>query len=187
MNISNMAVLVDSEGKPHFKYIMEGANLFFKYEHLSSPLSWLSTHHPYQLVLFDIIPTFADIIVVFILFAAKLDLILVSVTLVSPCIYRTGTLALTHGDRQYVWYDDVVATHDAVLVCRPGLRTLIITRSKFPTAGHKVGKWLGDNLSTWELYRISITGVLSMATLFQVPMVGSDICGFGEYMNVSLS
>jgi glutamate dehydrogenase len=29
VNISNVASLVDSEGKPHFKYIVEGANLFF--------------------------------------------------------------------------------------------------------------------------------------------------------------
>ncbi|KIM52317.1 hypothetical protein SCLCIDRAFT_32751 [Scleroderma citrinum Foug A] len=29
VNISNVAGLVDSEGKPHFKYIVEGANLFF--------------------------------------------------------------------------------------------------------------------------------------------------------------
>jgi len=80
-----------------------------------------------------------------------------------------------------------VATHDALLARRPGLRTLVITRSAFPGAGNKVGKWLGDNLSTWEHYRISIAGMPNMATLFQVPMVGSDICGCGEYMNVSLS
>ena len=29
VNVSNIAALVDSEGKPHFKYIVEGANLFF--------------------------------------------------------------------------------------------------------------------------------------------------------------
>ncbi|KAF8645148.1 hypothetical protein AX16_007976 [Volvariella volvacea WC 439] len=29
VNISNMAALIDSDGKPHFKYIVEGANLFF--------------------------------------------------------------------------------------------------------------------------------------------------------------
>jgi glutamate dehydrogenase len=29
VNISNVAALVDSEGKPHFKHIVEGANLFF--------------------------------------------------------------------------------------------------------------------------------------------------------------
>ncbi|KAF7975316.1 hypothetical protein HWV62_9737 [Athelia sp. TMB] len=28
VNISNMAALIDTEGKPHFKYIVEGANLF---------------------------------------------------------------------------------------------------------------------------------------------------------------
>ena len=28
INISNVAALVDHEGKPHFKYIVEGANLF---------------------------------------------------------------------------------------------------------------------------------------------------------------
>ncbi|KAF9468690.1 NADH-dependent glutamate dehydrogenase [Collybia nuda] len=29
INISNMAALIDAEGKPHFKYVVEGANLFF--------------------------------------------------------------------------------------------------------------------------------------------------------------
>lgn len=29
VNISNVAALVDHDGKPHFKYIVEGANLFF--------------------------------------------------------------------------------------------------------------------------------------------------------------
>ncbi|RDB18899.1 NAD-specific glutamate dehydrogenase [Hypsizygus marmoreus] len=29
VNITNMAALVDTEGKPHFKYVVEGANLFF--------------------------------------------------------------------------------------------------------------------------------------------------------------
>lgn len=29
VNISNVAALIDSEGKPHFSYVVEGANLFF--------------------------------------------------------------------------------------------------------------------------------------------------------------
>ena len=29
VNLSNVSSLVDTDGKPHFKYVVEGANLFF--------------------------------------------------------------------------------------------------------------------------------------------------------------
>ncbi|KAI9699860.1 MAG: hypothetical protein M1820_007035 [Bogoriella megaspora] len=74
-----------------------------------------------------------------------------------------------------------VASRNAMEYRRPGRRTLVITRSTFAGAGAHVGHWLGDDTATWDEYRISIAEIVEFAALFQVPIVGSDVCGFTSY------
>lgn len=79
-----------------------------------------------------------------------------------------------------------LTTHTAMLERRPELRPMVLTRSTFAGSGRQVTHWFGDNKSAWEDYRISIRQMLAWVPMHQMPMVGSDVCGFNENTNEKL-
>ncbi|KAF2226293.1 putative alpha-glucosidase [Elsinoe ampelina] len=71
-----------------------------------------------------------------------------------------------------------IVSRQAMQQRREGLMPLVLTRSSFPGTGKYVGHWLGDNTSNWVNYLRSIGQMLDFISFFQVPYVGSDVCGF---------
>ncbi|KAK9880761.1 hypothetical protein WA026_013083 [Henosepilachna vigintioctopunctata] len=64
-------------------------------------------------------------------------------------------------------------------------RAFVISRSTFPGTGQYAGHWSGDINSNWEDLRYSIPELLDFS-LFGVPLMGADICGFNGASNEQL-
>lgn len=80
-------------------------------------------------------------------------------------------------------------------LCKSSLKTFYqyvltlcdrITRSTFAGAGRQVAHWTGDNNADWDHYLWNIAEIQEFAALYQIPMVGSDICGYAGETNDDL-
>ncbi|CAF1383171.1 unnamed protein product [Adineta ricciae] len=56
-------------------------------------------------------------------------------------------------------------------------RSVVISRSTFPSSGAYGGHWLGDNAADWSHLKYNIIGMLEF-NLFGIPYIGADICGY---------
>ncbi|KAL3284606.1 hypothetical protein HHI36_018760 [Cryptolaemus montrouzieri] len=81
-------------------------------------------------------------------------------------------------------FTEAIVTNFALSEIR-GKRPMIISRSSFAGIGHYSGHWSGDIWSTWSDMRYTIPQILAFS-LYGVPLLGADICGFNGNSTASL-
>ena len=64
-------------------------------------------------------------------------------------------------------------------------RPFILSRSTFPGSGRYGSHWTGDNYARPEFLKYSIIGIFN-SQMFGIPLVGADVCGFIEPVNLDL-
>ncbi|XP_055925185.1 maltase-glucoamylase-like isoform X2 [Argiope bruennichi] len=98
-------------------------------------------------------------------------------TLCMESVHDNGTLNYRHYDVHslYGWSQTQPTLAAAELAT--GYRSLVITRSTYPSSGRYAGHWLGDNRSSWDDLRRSIIGMMEF-NIFGIPYIGADVCGF---------
>ncbi|XP_053456512.1 sucrase-isomaltase, intestinal [Nycticebus coucang] len=103
-----------------------------------------------------------------------LDKLLYSKTI---CMDSVQTWGKQYDVHSLYGYSMAIATEKAIEKVFPNKRGFILTRSTFAGSGHYAAHWLGDNTASWEQMEWSIAGMLEFS-LFGIPLVGADICGF---------
>eukprot|EP01034_Spumella_vulgaris_P026326 gene26326-32892_t len=92
---------------------------------------------------------------------------------VSGTLYKNVSLYDIHN---MYGLTEQIATYNA-LVDITKKRPFVLSRSSFMSTGVHSAKWTGDNGATWGNLQSSVVSLMDYS-LFGVPMIGADICGF---------